>query len=69
MDKYLLHSYFYSYINMDDVYIVLGYPWMDSIGTMNINVQNNFMKLWYKKNKITMQGISLTKKEVPKGTH
>ena len=37
MDKYVLHSNFYI-IDMDDVDVVLGYPWMDSIGTININV-------------------------------
>ena len=34
MDKYVLH---YA-INMDDVVVVSGYPWMDLIGTVNINV-------------------------------
>jgi hypothetical protein len=52
MEKYVLHSYFYA-IDMDDVDIVLGYPWIDSMGTININVQNKFLKLWYKKKKIT----------------
>ena len=50
-------------IDMDDVDIVLGYPWMDLVGTININVQNKFLKLWYKKKKITMQDIYLTKKQ------
>jgi hypothetical protein len=68
MDKYVLHSYFHA-IDMDDVDIILGYPWMDSIGTININVQKKFMKLWYKKNKITLQDISLTKQEGPKVAH
>jgi hypothetical protein len=45
MDKYVLHSDFYA-IDMDDVYIVLGYLWMESVGTININVQNKFLKLW-----------------------
>jgi hypothetical protein len=64
MDKYVLHSYFYA-IDMDDVDIVLGYPWMDSVGTININVQKKFLKFWYKKNKITLQDVSLSKKEGP----
>jgi hypothetical protein len=38
---------------------------MESNGTVNINVQNNFLKLWYKKNKITLQDISLTNQEGP----
>jgi hypothetical protein len=68
MDKYVLHSYFYA-IDMDDVDIIFGYPWMDSIGTININVQNKFLKLWYKKKKITLQDISLIKQEGPKEAH
>ena len=36
---------------------------MDSIGTININVQKKFLKLWYKKKKITLQDISLSKQE------
>jgi hypothetical protein len=64
MDKYVLHSYFYA-IDMDDVDIVLGYPWMDSVGTVNINVQKKFLKLWYKKKKITLHDVSLSKKDGP----
>jgi hypothetical protein len=60
MDKYVLHSNFYA-IDMGDVDIVLGYPWMDSVDTVNINVQKKFLKLWYKKNKITLQDVSLSK--------
>ena len=52
-DNYVLHSNFYD-IDMDDMDVVLRYPWMDSIGTININVQNKFLKLWYKKKKITL---------------
>jgi hypothetical protein len=55
MDKYVLHSYFHA-IDMDDVDIVLGYPWMDSVGTININVQKKFLKLWYKKKKNYIAG-------------
>jgi hypothetical protein len=53
MDKHVLHSYFYA-IDMDDVDIVLGYSWMDSVDTININVQKNFLKLWYMKKLITL---------------
>ena len=53
MDKYVLHSDFYA-LDMKDVDIILGYPWMDSIGTININVHNNFLKLSYKKKKVTL---------------
>jgi hypothetical protein len=68
MDKYVLHSYFHV-IDMDDVDIILGYPWMDSLGMVNINVQKKFMKLWYKKKKITLQDISLIKQQGPKVAH
>jgi len=32
---------------------------MDSIGIVKINVQNKFLKLWYKNEKITLHDISL----------
>jgi len=34
---------------------------MESAGTININVQKQFLKLWYKKKKITLQDISINK--------
>ncbi len=34
---------------------------MESVGTININVQKKFLKLWYKKKKITLQDISINK--------
>jgi len=37
MEKYVLHSEFYA-SNMANVDVVFGYPWMKSIGTININV-------------------------------
>ena len=43
---------------------------MDSIGTVNINVQKKSLKLWCKKKKITLHDISLTsKKEGSKMMH
>ena len=58
MDKYILHSDFYtSHIGNMDVF--LGYPWMEFVGTININVQKKFLKLQYKRNKITLQDISI----------
>ena len=48
---------------MDNVDIVLGYPWMDLMGTIDINVQKKFFELWYLKIKITLYDISLTKQE------
>jgi hypothetical protein len=56
----VFHSIFHT-IDMDGVNIILGYPWMDSIGTININAQKMFLKLWYKKTKITLHDIYLTK--------
>jgi len=60
MDKYVLHGDFYA-SEMDNMDVVLGYPWMESMGTININVQKKFLKLWYKKKKITLQDISIHK--------
>ena len=40
MDKYVLHFDFHTR-DMQDVDIILGYPWMDPIGTINLNVQIN----------------------------
>jgi hypothetical protein len=57
MDKYVLHSYFEA-LDMGVEDIVLGYPWIESMGTININVQKKFLNLWYKKNKITLQCVS-----------
>ena len=53
MDKYVLNPNFHI-IDMDYVDIILAYPWMDIIVIVNTNVQKKFMKLWYKKNKITL---------------
>jgi hypothetical protein len=64
MDKYVLHSDFYA-MDMDEVDIVLGYHWIESVGTININVQKSFLKLWYKKKKITLHDVSLSKKDGP----
>ena len=60
MDKYVLHSDFYA-SDMANEDVVLGYPWMESVGTININVQKKFLKLWYKKKKITLQDTSINK--------
>jgi hypothetical protein len=64
MDKYVLHSDFYS-MDMDEVEIVFGYPWIESVGAININVKKKFLNLWYKKTKITLQDVSLSKKDDP----
>jgi hypothetical protein len=44
MDKYVVHSNFHV-IDMDDVDIIIGYSWMGSLGTININVEKKIMKL------------------------
>jgi hypothetical protein len=64
MDKYVLHSD-YEALDMGDEDIVFGYPWIESVGAININVQKKFLKLWYKKNKIALQDVSLSKKYGP----
>jgi hypothetical protein len=43
MGTCVLHSKLHV-VDMDDVYIIPRYPWMESMGTININVQNNFKK-------------------------
>jgi len=60
MDKYVFHGDFYA-SEIDNIDVVLGYPWMESMCTININVQKKFLKLWYKKKKITLQDISIHK--------
>ena len=52
-------------MDMDEVDIVLRYSWIESVGTININVQKKFLKLWYRKKKITLQDVSLSKKDGP----
>jgi len=37
MDKYVFHGDFYT-LDMDNMDVVLGYPWMESMGIININV-------------------------------
>lgn len=59
MGNYVLHYDFQSQ-NMDNMDIVLGYPWMKSVGTINFNVENKFLKLWYKKKKANLWDISLS---------
>ena len=52
MDKYVLHSDFYA-SDMANVDAFLGYPWMESIGTINIIVQKNRSSGIKRKNYIT----------------
>ena len=47
---------------MDDVDVGSKYPWMDSIGIVNINLQKKILNLWYKKMKISQYDISLIPK-------
>ena len=35
------------------------------MGAININMKKKFLKLWYKKKKITLQDVSLSKKDGP----
>ena len=48
---------------------VLGYPWMQSVGTINLNLEKKFLKLWYKKKKVTLQDISLSQPIASKVVH
>ena len=56
MGNYVLHFDFQA-LDLDNMDIVLGYPWMTSVGTININLEKKFLKLWYKKNKVTLHDI------------
>ena len=53
----------------DNMDIFLGYPWRKSVATININIENIFLKLWYKKNKVPLHDISLTTQQETKGVH
>ena len=49
--------------------IVLDYPWITSVGTINLNLEKKFLKLWYKKKKVTLQDISLSQPVASKVVH
>ena len=68
MDKYALHYDFHA-IDMDNVDIVLGYRWMQSVGTINPKIEKKFLKLWYKKKKVTLQEIFLSQLAASKAEH
>jgi hypothetical protein len=60
----VLHSDFEA-LDMGDEDIVLGYLWIESVGTININVQKKFLNISYKKKKITLHNVSVSKKDGP----
>jgi hypothetical protein len=66
MDKYVLHFDFHA-IDMNHVGVILGYRWMESSGIVNINVENKFIKLWYKKRKLHYRICLLVSKKGPQG--
>jgi hypothetical protein len=66
MEKCEFHSNFHA-INMNGVDFILGYHWMESIGIVNVNVQKDFLKIWYNEKKITLQDMYLTNQEGPIG--
>ena len=68
MGNYMLHSSFHAR-DMDNMDLVLGYPWMQLVDAININVENKFSKLRYKKKKVILKDISLTTQQDPKGVH
>ena len=43
MGNYVLHSNFQAR-DLDEMDIVLGYPWMTLVGTINLNLENKFLK-------------------------
>ena len=67
MERYVLHSYFHV-IDMDNVDTFLGYPWMESIVIVNIDMQKNNLKRLYNINKIALHDISLINKKIHKFT-
>jgi hypothetical protein len=48
---------------MNDVDVILGYPWIKSVGIVIVNMKKKFLKIWYKRNKITLQDMFLSKPE------
>ena len=68
LGNYVLHSDFQAR-DLDNMDIVLGYPWMKSMGTININLEKKFLKLWYKKKKVRLQDISLSQLVAPNVVH
>lgn len=62
----VLHSDFQAQ-DMDNMDLVLGSPWMKLVGTINLNIDKKFLKIWYKKKKVTLQDISLATQEEPNG--
>jgi hypothetical protein len=61
--KYVLQSNFCA-INMNDVDVILGYPWMPTIGTYNINVEKKFI-FGTRKRKLHCRMCLLIKKKGP----
>jgi hypothetical protein len=64
----LFQSIFHA-IDVEYVDIFVGYHFIDLIGIVNINVKKKFMKIWYKKNKVTLQNISSSKCQGKKVAH
>ena len=54
---------------MDGVDVVFGYPWMQSVGRVNINIVKNFSKLLYKNKKIALQDMSLVPQKETEKEH
>jgi len=44
MENYVLHFDFHA-IDVKDVGLIIGYPWMESLGKINFNVSEKFIKL------------------------
>ena len=45
-----------------DSYLILGLPWIETLGTFILNVENKFLTFSYKKKKITLQDINMKSK-------
>ena len=46
-------------LSFDDSDIVLGSPWMETLGSFILNMRNNFLTFYYKKKKIMLQDVTL----------
>jgi hypothetical protein len=55
IDNYIFVSQFIvKSIDLEDVDIVLGFDWMETLGTFFLNAQNKFLTFFYKKKRITL---------------
>jgi hypothetical protein len=60
IDNYIFESQFIvKIIDLEDVYIVLGFDWMETLGMLFLNAQNKILTFFYKKKRITSQDFTM----------